>query len=250
MASRWDEVLQRMQENMVEITGNCETHGAYQYQAMRDCGCPDCEEEELKRQNAEHEYHRLWNRWKDAGIPARYMEKTMADWNAATADQKKAKQQATEYIAALKEKRGGGKSMILCGTLGTGKTHLAAAVGKEAMAAGLSMKYIQAMDVAAMVRATFTRDSKETEEQVLRWYRQADLLVLDDVGATHGSQWEVAIIQRLLAGRYDAQNGTLITTNLSMDTLEKYLGERCMERLLEGGGIVVPMRWKSHRRTA
>ena len=48
-------------------------------------------------------------------------------------------------------------------------------------------------------------------------------------------------------GRYEQMRPTIVLSNLVRDELSAYLGARVLDRLTEGGGVVVAFDWDSYR---
>jgi DNA replication protein DnaC len=77
-----------------------------------------------------------------------------------------------------------------------------------------------------------------------------DLLVLDEVGLTIGSDDKRrAMLFDVLDTRYANLRATILIGNLTDEEMERYLGERIMDRLCEGDSAVVSFTWPSFRRS-
>ncbi|WP_429373734.1 ATP-binding protein [Pseudomonas sp. 18173] len=97
------------------------------------------------------------------------------------------------------------------------------------------------------IRATFNDRSGESEEHILREVIGADLLVLDEVGATKQSEFELATLFSIINGRYEQCRPTIIVSNLSPIELNDAIGARCVDRIRENGCIGVAFEWESQR---
>ena len=89
---------------------------------------------------------------------------------------------------------------------------------------------------------------KKTETQVLESYASPALLVLDEIGATSGSDHERQMLFELVNQRYEARRPTLLVSNLNAEEVRAFLGERIMDRLRDGGGKMLRMDWESFRK--
>lgn len=121
--------------------------------------------------------------------------------------------------------------LLLFGTTGTGKTHQAYAAMRAAVLIHPETHWANSTfpDFAASLRPRSGIDSEAEMER----YRDADLLLLDDVGTAKHSEWIEEITYRLFNGRYEAMRPTIVTTNLSLPELAKHLGDRVAGRLSE-----------------
>ena len=77
------------------------------------------------------------------------------------------------------------------------------------------------------------RDFKVGHEAIAEWQR-ADMVVLDDLGATRSTPHITEQLLYLLEARYDWRLKTIITSNLNLDQLAEYLNRRVSSRLQEG----------------
>ena len=65
-----------------------------------------------------------------------------------------------------------------------------------------------------------------------------------------GSDTEKLILFDVLNERYEKRRPTLLLSNLVVDDVQAYLGERIFDRLREDGGEAVAFDWESHRAKA
>ena len=122
--------------------------------------------------------------------------------------------------------------LLLTGDCGTGKTHLAVAILREAAEAGIPGMFVVVPDLLAKMRASFnTKDGKAGA--LVETAKNAPLLVLDDLGAEDPKAWVVELVYVLINHRYEHMLPTVITTNYSGNELEAVFGRRIMSRLAE-----------------
>src|SRR3546814_977163 len=82
---------------------------------------------------------------------------------------------------------------------------------------------------------TETWDSSERKERdVHHPLVDADLLVLDEIGAGRGGENDVWRVHDLIADRYDAGKPSIFISNLRPDELRKAIGDRAYDRMREG----------------
>ena len=122
--------------------------------------------------------------------------------------------------------------LVLLGPSGTGKTHLAAAIGHERQRAGDNPLLVFMPDLLDHLRATFRPDSSVTYDQKFEMLRATPLLILDDLGRQATSPWAKEKLYQLLNYRYVARKPTIITTLLTMAEFEPWLRTRLLDRNL------------------
>jgi DNA replication protein DnaC len=103
--------------------------------------------------------------------------------------------------------------LIFIGRNGCGKTHLAAAIANRCLSRGSLVLFSTVIDLLEHLRATFVPTSTEVYDQLFAKMREAELLILDDLGAQQSSPWANEKLFQLLNYRYNSQFPTIITTN-------------------------------------
>jgi DNA replication protein DnaC len=122
--------------------------------------------------------------------------------------------------------------LALLGPTGTGKTHLAAAVAHERLAAGESVFFAVVPDLLDHLRRAYRPDNPETYDDVFDDLRNAGLLVLDDLGAHSTTPWAEEKLYQLLSYRYLQSAPTVITTNVKPEDLDPRLASRIFDHQL------------------
>ena len=116
--------------------------------------------------------------------------------------------------------------LVLLGANGCGKTHLAAAIAVERLAAGDRVAFTTVPDLLDELRATFAPDASERFERLFGRLRDVDLLVLDDLGAHQSSGWAQEKLYQLLNYRHLGRRPTVITSDLELTKLEPRIASR------------------------
>lgn len=130
---------------------------------------------------------------------------------------------------------------ILTGAYGSGKTHLAAAIGNERLAQGDVVLFITAPDLLDHLRSTFGPSSEVGYDEQFERIRSAQLLILDDLGAENPSPWAGEKLYQLLNHRHSRRLPTVITTNVDLDSIEGRIRSRMLdESLFRHAGISAP----------
>ena len=161
----------------------------------------------------------------------------------------------------------GGRGLLLTGSIGVGKTHLAVgilqALVAERGATGLFCDY---RDLLKQVQNSYNRQVSATELEILAPVFEAEVLVLDELGASKPTDWVWDTVAHILNTRYNDRRTTIITTNyanagplgtelgvrasvresMREETLGDRIGERMRSRLQEMC-VVVEMQGEDFR---
>lgn len=133
------------------------------------------------------------------------------------------------YVETFKQRLEDGRSLLLYGPVGTGKTHAACAVGNAVLKAGYRVFFAAAGDLPKI-------RGWDEEEAFWQSVSGADLLIFDDFGATRTTATGLEKTFNAIDGRYRARLPTLITTNLSPADMRKAENgdmQRIFDRVLE-----------------
>lgn len=119
------------------------------------------------------------------------------------------------------------KSILLGGMSGTGKSHLAIALGHLACVHGFRVRYTTS---AALLTDLHIAHATDHLQQAIKRFVRCDLLVLDEVGLDRPERQahktdDASLLYKVVAARYEADRSCIITTNIEWQAWGTYLGD-------------------------
>lgn len=134
------------------------------------------------------------------------------------------------FSAAESQLELGETGLYLWGPVGVGKTHAAAGIANKLIAEGFAVQWITASAWLAAIRASYNGGPTPKAVEVLA---DADVLVLDDLGAERPTEWAVEQLLAAVNGLYEREGRLIVTSNLKLAALDKHLGKRIVSRIAE-----------------
>ena len=131
--------------------------------------------------------------------------------------EKRSLQSAKSYVQRWAQDPGGWLSLY--GPYGVGKTHLAVAAAAERENRGDDVFFATVADLLDYLRATFAPDSPVTHDDLLDRIRNADVLVLDDMGAERSTPFAEDKLFQIVGYRYEERLPTIITTSHHIESI-------------------------------
>lgn len=128
-----------------------------------------------------------------------------------------------------------GLGLLFTGPVGSGKTYLAAAIANELIDFNLKVLFLVVPDLLDELRATYKSDLNELD--LLDTARTIPILILDDLGAHNYTDWTRNRLYSIINYRLNEQLPTVITSNLSLDEMEDYIGLRTTSRIIQTSRI-------------
>jgi DNA replication protein DnaC len=170
-----------------------------------------------------------------ARIPKRYETCHFHSYKAMTASQERAfrfSSRLTMDYPAVE------KGLLLMGTVGVGKTHLAVSILKGLIERGFSCLFYEFGGLLKEIQGSYNPVSQISELKLLEPVFKADVLVLDEIGASKPTEWVRDTMAHVINTRYNDKKLTIFTTNYldnspknREETLEDRIGVRLRSRL-------------------
>lgn len=235
----------------------CEKHGDYEAEITEVLGhkfsamCPECETEEKSKEAEElkkAEMKRLAEETEEARAALQAERKAMnlepAYYNASiqtfiaeTTEQKKAASTVQRLIDGEVQK------IVMTGSNGTGKTHLACAAVRA-----LKGRILTMYEISTAIRQTYTMQATTTELAIVQELASLPLLAIDEIGRTKATEAEAAWLSFIIDKRNARYLPLILISNKHIlrdctekgcpNCLENHLGEDIMSRVNEGGVLL------------
>ncbi len=118
--------------------------------------------------------------------------------------------------------------LVLMGTYGCGKTHLAAAIANTCVEFGMSTLFLTVPDLLDWLRNSYDASDTNFEERFDE-IRDVGLLVLDDLGSQNTTKWANEKLFQIIDYRYVRKLPLVVTTNLSLEDLDDRIRSRLQD---------------------
>ena len=148
-----------------------------------------------------------------ARIPKRYVhcELSNFEFEGPHAHLVRARMEACRFVEEYPLENTG---LLLIGSIGVGKTHLSVGIIKELiLSKGIPCLFYDYRELLKQIQNSYNDSVKATELEVLRPVFEAEVLVLDELGAVKPTEWVWDTVSLILNTRYNENRTTIITTN-------------------------------------
>jgi DNA replication protein DnaC len=151
-----------------------------------------------------------------AKIPPRYEHCDLSTFRCDQDDKDqhslaKAKLYAGRFVEEYPTEKTG---LLFVGSVGVGKTHLAVGILKALIRdKGVPCLFCDYRELLKSIQNSFNASVQATEMGILRPVFDAEVLVLDELGAVRSTEWVFDTVNYILNSRYNNNKTTIITTN-------------------------------------
>jgi len=250
----------RLNMNVIKKQITCEIHDINYTAEIVKFGrtekiepCPNCKEKtKLDNEVKEREKtDRIRNEFfiknlKSSRIPKRYSDRTLDNFRCEISDQYAAIEKARQFSNKLNTAPNSGVGLILSGKQGTGKTHIACSIGREYARVG-TVLFLTTSELIRKIRETYRNDCSMTEQGVIDLMANYGLLILDEIGMQKGTESEENLLFEVINKRYSNLKSTILISNLNTVQMQELIGVRTIDRMKEGGGMLINFKWDSYR---
>lgn len=146
-----------------------------------------------------------------ARIPRRYAGCSMESFRSGS---NRSQKLAFEYACRLVlDYPAVDRGLLFIGPVGVGKTHLAVAILKGLVEKGVPCLFSEFGSLLKQIQDSYNPVSQTSEMKVLAPVYQAEVLVLDELGATVPTDWVRDTMYQIINKRYNDKRLTIFTTN-------------------------------------
>jgi len=199
--------------------------------------CSDClskikrkEEEHARRAQIRSKQARIEEQFEQSRLGKRFRERTFENFKVNDSN-RSAYRKSRAFSLHFEDKLNSGKGIIFIGNFGTGKTHLAASILQEVIKKEHTGIFVSIPDLIAKIRKSWDGDGNESD--LIDALVEADLVVMDDLGAENTKDWVRERLFVIINSRYERMLPTIFTTNCSFAELRRKVGGRIESRICE-----------------
>ncbi len=127
---------------------------------------------------------------------------------------------------------GEGKSILMRGATGLGKTHLSLAIANEVLSRGYYAVYVSAPSLLSKLENSHFNYNSTEEEHLLQTLNDCDLLIIDDLGTEFLTPFSKSTIYNIFNNRLLRRKPMIINTNLTVRELQDVYSQRFVSRII------------------
>lgn len=189
-----------------------------------------------------YKQERLDDIFKQSGICGNMETKTFANFELSfyrdTKSMQDKVQRCKEFALKVVNKEVQ-NNLFFTGAVGRGKTHLSLAIANEVLKQGGTVIYKRIDDLLDIIREyKYNRDAEQLDKSFqLDYLKRVDLLIIDDLGAENITSFAQNQIRILIEDRNNFNKPWIISSNLNINELQDYYGQRVADRIIEKADI-------------
>lgn len=162
-----------------------------------------------------------------------FAESNMYKWTFQNSDKSNPKMEEVmqNYVKNFTTFKAEGKGLLLWGTVGTGKTYMAACVANALLDEGYKVLMTNFASLTNTIQSMY-----EGKQKFINSLNHYSLLIIDDLGAERKSEFMQEMVFNIIDARYRSGLPMIITTNLSIEEIKKpkdISNSRIYDRILE-----------------
>ena len=183
----------------------------------------------IKQQRDDFQKKRAWKLFEESGVGKRFLTASFENY------ERERMPKAYDIALGFAEKfdKNDGEGLLFTGDVGTGKTHLAAAISAKIIRKySATVEFVSYTEALATMRAAFS-ESNNNDVKLEERMRKADLLVIDDLGKENLSAFTKNVLYRVVNGRYKDKLPLIITSNYGIESLSERLDYGTFSRIAD-----------------
>ncbi len=163
------------------------------------------------RKCSAHNPHRSINLYNQANIPGRYYNANYAAVDSTNGNGENVKAIVDTWLNEFDINKS--KGILISGPVGVGKTYLLVALMRQLIRKGISVRYVDFMDIIDRLKASYSSGKHEYVEVE---YLNIDVLVIDEIGKGRVTEFEQGVLDQMINARYNRCKMNLMATNYNV----------------------------------
>lgn len=215
----------RSMKSIRKICQNCGKNGQVNYNIFyRKDLCLDCNKVLDIKLKQEHPEYFL----KYCGVPKKLLTSSLDNFE----NHPELVQRFKNYVKTWPL-----ESIIIVGVCGNGKSHLAVAILRELVKMNVKIndfEFISVIELLQEIKASYDKNSNESEAVIIQRYTSKKLVVLDDFGYDEKpTNWQINLLFLIIDRMIRDSKVLIITTNYDLEVIDDKFGTRIADRLAE-----------------
>lgn len=143
---------------------------------------------------------------------------------------------AAKKFAYTFEKDKNMRGLLIEGPVGSGKSYLLGCIANYLIDRDIEVRYLVYGDLIQKIKSSFQPNSETTTEKILNELLQVPVLLIDDLGTEHITEFTSSTLYQIIDRRYREELPFIVTSNFSPNELSQrmgLMGERIFQRIVE-----------------